>query len=155
MTDTQDRFLASDDTARDMARSLMSAARHGALATLRNGHPFVTRIAVAPEAPGFLTLVSDLAPHTQALRDHPDASLLIGEPGRGDPLAHARMTLSVRATFLEKSPELADSYLATQPKAQLYIGFGDFHLVRLTPVDALLNGGFGKAYRLTADDLTS
>jgi putative heme iron utilization protein len=44
-------------------------------------------------------------------------------------------------------------YLAHYPKAQLYYDFGDFRIVRLNPVAAYLNGGFGKAYRLTAEDL--
>ena len=150
-----DRFLPPDDDARALARRLMVEARHGALATLRDGEPFVTRIALAPDPEGFLTLVSDLAPHTEALRTHPVASLLVGEPGRGDPLAHARMTLSVRATFLDKTEDAARTYLAAQPKAQLYIGFADFHLVRLDPRDALLNGGFGKAHRLDRADLAA
>lgn len=148
-----DPFLSPDGDARVLARRLTDAARHGALATLRDGQPFVTRVALAPDGAELLTLVSDLSPHTQALRDHPRASLLIGEPGKGDPLAHPRLTLAVEAQFLDKTEETAAVYLAAQPKAQLYIGFGDFHLVRLTPESAMLNGGFGKAYRLTADDL--
>jgi putative heme iron utilization protein len=77
---------------------------------------------------------------------------MIGEPGKGDPLAHPRLTLAVQAEFIEKA-DAADQYLADQPKAQLYIGFADFHLVRLVPTQGLLNGGFGKAYRLAPSDL--
>lgn len=150
-----DLFNPVDDDARALARRLMAGARHGALATLRDGRPFVSRIALAPEGTDTMTLVSDLAPHTQALRDQPRVSLLIGEPGKGDPLAHPRMTLAVRAEFLDKTDLAANAYLAAQPKAQLYIGFADFHLVRLETEDALLNGGFGKAYRMTRMDLTA
>jgi putative heme iron utilization protein len=148
-----DRFLPPDDAARALAHRLMAEARHGALATLREGRPFVTRIALAPDGGNFLTLISDLAPHTGALRADPEASLLIGEPGRGDPLAHPRITVSVRAAFLDKTGEAVETYLAAQPKAQLYFGFGDFHLVRLAAGDALLNGGFGKAHKLERADL--
>lgn len=151
----RDPFQNPDDNARELARRLISEARHGALATLRDRLPFVTRIALAPGALGLLTLVSELAPHTAALRTLPDASLLIGEPGRGDPLAHPRITVQVLAAFLNKSDDLVDAYLAVQPKAQLYIGFGDFHLVRLQPQSALLNGGFGKAYRISAEELAA
>ena len=149
-----DPFLEPDDKAVATAHQLIAGARHGALATLRDGSPFVTRTAIAPVPPGIFTLVSDLAPHTDALRNTPEASLLIGEPGRGDPLAHPRITLQVHATFEEKTDELIAAYLEVQPKAQLYIGFADFHLVRLTSISGLLNGGFGKAYKLGADELS-
>jgi hypothetical protein len=32
--------------------------------------------------------------------------------------------------------------------------FGDFGFVRLVPLSAFLNGGFGRAVRLAPDDLT-
>ena len=86
------------------------------------------------------------------MRTAPDVSILIGEPGRGDPLAHPRLTLAARADFVEKAPH-RDAYLSAQPKAALYIDFADFHIIRLTPTGADLNGGFGKAYRLEPEDL--
>ena len=150
-----DPIRPTDDEARQMAQSLIAKARFGALATLLDGAPFVTRIALAPENGHFLTLISDLSTHTQALRASPKASLLIGEPGpKGDPLTHPRMTLQVVPEFLDKTETLATQYLKSQPKAQMYIGFADFHLARLKPVEAHLNGGFGKAYRLQPNDLT-
>ena len=147
-----DPIRPTDDEARKIARRLMTQARHGALATLVDSAPFVTRIALAPDGAAFLTLVSDLATHTGALRAHPRASLLIGEPGKGDPLAHPRMTVQVEAAFTDKATAAA-AYLRHQPKAKLYIGFADFHLVRLFPSQAFLNAGFGKAYRLDSSDL--
>ena len=149
-----DPIRPTDDSARETAARLIADARHGALATLRDGAPFVTRAALAPIDNGFLTLVSDLAPHTQAMRENPKVSLLIGEPGKGDPLAHPRMTIAATAEFVEKAPH-RDAYLAHQPKAALYIDFGDFHIVRLIITSADLNGGFGKAYRLDTSDLTT
>ena len=150
----RDPFRPVDDAARELARRLLTDARHGALAVLEpDGQPMVTRVAVAPEAGGpVLALVSDLAPHTAALRTDPRAGLMVGEPGRGDPLAHPRLSLRMRASFVDKAA-LAEAYLSAQPKAKLYIGFGDFHMVRLAPVSALLNGGFGQAYRLAPEDL--
>jgi len=50
---------------------------------------------------------------------------------------------------------LRDQWLATHPKAKLYVDFGDFGFVRLRPLSAFLNGGFGRAMRLTPDDLIS
>lgn len=149
----KDPFLPPDPEARALAASLIANAKHGALGVMRDGVPFVTRIAVAPTEQGVTTLISDLAPHTSALRETPAASLLLGEPGPGDPLAHPRITLTVSATFLEKTEAEMTAYLTHQPKAQLYIGFSDFHLVRLEAQGAYLNGGFGKAYRLGQSDL--
>ncbi|MDD9977622.1 MAG: pyridoxamine 5'-phosphate oxidase family protein [Boseongicola sp.] len=151
---TKDPFNPVDTEARALARSLIENARHGALGVLDTGEPVVTRVALAPEETSVLILISDLAPHTAALRARPKASLLIGEPGKGDPLAHPRITLQVEATFLEKTENLAKRYLAHQPKAQLYIGFAAFHRVRLSILSGLLNGGFGKAYKLGASDFS-
>lgn len=149
----KDPYRPVDDEARALAHRLIADARHGALGVLQAGAPVVTRVALAPDDGSLLTLISDLAPHTGALRINPTASLLIGEPGRGDPLAHPRITLQVQAEFLAKSDQVVRVYLAAHPKAQLYLGFADFHLVRLVPDHAMLNGGFGKAYRLSARDL--
>jgi len=148
-----DTFRSTDDEARALARKLIAEARFGAVGLVIDASPFVTRVALAPTDGALLTLVSDLAPHTYALRANPDASLLVGEPGRGDPMAHPRLTLQVRAHFLEKSDTTKAAYLALQPKAQLYIDFADFHLVHLKPKEGWLNGGFGRAYRLTPEDL--
>lgn len=153
MTKAKDTFRETDEEARDLAHKLLTTAQHGALGVLINGAPFVTRVALSTAENMITTLISDLAPHTQALRDTPQASLMIGEPGRGDPLAHPRMTLQVTAQFIEKTEGEVERYLKHQPKAALYIGFGDFHLVRLAPNAIHLNGGFGKAYRMSPNDL--
>jgi putative heme iron utilization protein len=119
----------------------------------------VTRIAVARDATGGpMTLVSSLSQHTRALQRNPVCSLLVGEPeDKGDPLTHPRLTLQARAEFVKRPGSGHDAlralYLAQQPKAKLYIDFGDFNLVRLIVTDAHLNGGFGQAYRLTREDI--
>lgn len=151
----------TDDEARGLARSLVAGARHGALGVLDpdSGVPVVTRIAVVPGPDGTpLALVSDLSNHTRALRADPACSLLVGEPGaKGDPLTHPRLTIQARAAFVARDGDdharLRGHYLARQPKAKLYIDFGDFSLVRLVPTGAFLNGGFGKAFVLTPEDL--
>ena len=104
-----------------------------------------------------LILVSLLAAHTRALLSDPRCSLLVGEPGKGDPLAHPRLSLSCRAARLEPgSPAHARAsrrYLNRNPKARLYAGLGDFSMFRLEPERASLNGGFGRAYLLSRSDL--
>ena len=76
----------------------------------------------------------------------------MGEPGRGDPLAHPRLTLAARAEPADKAA-LREALLARHPKAALYFDFADFALLRLAPSGAFLNGGFGKAFRLSPEDL--
>jgi hypothetical protein len=152
----------TDDDARALARRLIDSARHGALAVRdpESGHPMVSRVAVATDPEGApLSLVSDLSHHSRALKADPACSLLLGEPGaRGDPLTHPRVTLIATARFLRHGApghaELAAHYLTQQPKAKLYIGFGDFALLRFEVSRALLNGGFGKAYVLQPADLS-
>jgi putative heme iron utilization protein len=151
----------TDDEARALARNLIDRARFAALGVIEpaTGAPMVTRIGVTTAPDGVpLTLVSDLSHHTRALRANPACSLLLGEPGaKGDPLTHPRLTLQAGAAFLDRAaPEYAGlraHYLARLPKAKLYIDFGDFHLVLLEPTGAYLNGGFGKAFVLTPEDL--
>ena len=152
-----DPIRPTDDDARALARGLIRDARFGALGVREpgTGMPMVTRIALVPGPDGLpLTLISTLSGHTGALDADPACSLLLGEPGaKGDPLTHPRLTLQARAEAADKAA-LRDHYLAHYPKAQLYFDFTDFRMVRFAPVAAYLNGGFGKAYTLTPEDLT-
>ena len=160
--DKIDPIRPADEAARNVAQGLLAEAKFAALAVFdaETGAPMVTRVGFAVSETGEpLTLISDLSTHTHALRANPAASLLVGEPGtKGDPLTHPRLTLQCRAEFVERDhpdhPALRARYLAHQPKAKLYIDFGDFRIVRFKVEAAHLNGGFGKAYRLTAADLT-
>lgn len=155
-----DPIRPTDDGARDIARSLLKQASHAALGVIGpDGAPLVTRIAFGQAPDGLpLTLVSDLAQHTGALRARPACSLLVGEPGpRGDPLTHPRLTLQAQADFLPRDgtvhAEMAAHWLRGHPKAKLYVGFADFCFVRFRITLAHLNGGFGKAFRLAPGDL--
>lgn len=143
-----------------LARSLL-AADHAALAWTdpEAGTPGISRIAFArdPDA-GLLTLVSGLAPHFRALRERPDCALMLGEVGaKGDPLTHPRLMIRARAAFV--APDAPDRagirarWLARAPRAQVYVDLPDFAFVRLQPQSALLNGGFARAFRLSAEDL--
>jgi len=138
----------------------MRTARYGALAALepQTGAPMASRVGVATDLDGSpIILVSLLSAHTKAILADPRCSLLLGEPGKGDPLAHPRITLMCRARKLARGSEdqarAERRYLNRHPKAQLYAGLGDFFFFRLDPEWASLNGGFGKAYRLDRNDL--
>ncbi|MBK5928254.1 HugZ family protein [Rhodobaculum claviforme] len=161
MADAPSPLRPTDDDARALARALIAGADFGALAVVHpdTGLPHVSRVGIATSADGTpVTLVSDLSLHTRALRAAPRACVLLGEPGpRGDPLTHPRLSLDVTAGIVARGAEhdtLRARWLARHPKATLYVDFGDFHFVRLVPTGAALNGGFGRAYALTAADLT-
>ncbi len=156
-----DPFRPADNAARTLAHDLIEGANYGALAALHpeNGLPTVSRIALATSETGSLiTLISTLADHTGALRSYPTCALLIGEPdGTGDPLTHPRLTLHATAKFIARDStehsQLRARYLSLRPKAKLYIDFTDFGFVRFEISDGVLNGGFGKAWRLAPDDI--
>lgn len=156
----KDLLRPVDDEVRRQARTLVRSARFGALATLDpgTGAPLATRVALATDIGGTpLILVSGLSAHTKGLAADPRCSLLVGEPGKGDPLAHPRMSMACQARRLERGTtrhaRAERRYLARQPKAKLYAGFADFALYRLEIEGASLNGGFGKAYALSRSDL--
>jgi hypothetical protein len=154
-----DRTLPPDAAARALARDLLAGAGHAALAFLdpASGAPGISRIALARDARGVpLALVSALTAHAPALRARADCALLVGEvAGQGDALAQARLMLTARAAFAgaEERGALRDLWLARHPRAAVYADLPDFAFVRLHPVGALLNAGFARAFRLTADDL--
>jgi hypothetical protein len=116
-----DPIRPTDDEARDLAQSLIAAARFAALAVLHpeTRAPYVSRIALGRAPSGApVTLVSTLALHTTALKADP-----------------------------------REKYLAEHPKSKLYADFADFGFVLFEAEGAALNGGFGRAYMLTPEDL--
>jgi len=149
----RDPINPTDDTARAMARDILSDTRFGALAVLHEGTPYVARTAMLWTDGGLLTLISTLSTHTAGLQENPACSVLIGEPqDKGDPLTHPRMTLQCIATQTDKQAS-KETWLTAIPKAKLYYDFSDFLMYQLRPNGVHLNGGFGKAYRLNVDDL--
>lgn len=145
-----------DEKVIELARQLIRTARHGALGVIDpdTGAPNVSRVATATDLDGTpLILVSALSRHTGAMLNDPRCSLLVGEPGKGDVLAHPRMTIACRAGQVARNAPPHDRverrYLARQPKARLYAGFADFSFFKLVPVSASLVGGFARAYKLT------
>ncbi|CUA92017.1 HugZ family protein [Pannonibacter indicus] len=149
-----------DDEVRRQARSLLRLARHAALGVLEvgTGHPLVSRVTPVAAMDGTpVVLASKLAAHKPAMLADGRCSLLVGEPGKGDPLAHPRMTVMAVAREIERgSPDHDEArrrHLARHPKAGLYLDFPDMSFFRLEVARASLNGGFGKAHALSAADL--
>ena len=160
MAEPFDPVQTANESARETAKHLLRDSRFGTIATLNeNGYPFASLVSFAldrAEVP-FL-LVSRLSNHTKHLLVDPRCSLLLGEPGKGDPLAHARITIQCSANVIDRDSDeniiLRTLFLARHPKSAIYIDFPDFIYIRLTMLEASLNGGFGKAFRLNQHDLS-
>jgi heme iron utilization protein len=143
-----------------VAKALLRTTRAGTLATIdRNtGHPFGSLVNVATDTDGSpLILISRLSTHTANLEKDGRASLLLATVGRGDPLAHPRLT--VLGAFVPGARDdvgaerVRRRFLSRHPKSELYAGFADFSFWRLAVVSAHLNGGFARAADLKAADL--
>ena len=128
------------------AKRLLRATRAGALATLdESGAPFATLVNVATASDGApVLLMSTLAVHTRHLEKRPQASILLARTGKGDPLAHPRLTVS-GLLARDADPALRARFLARHPKSALYADFADFSFWRMRPTGFHLNGGFARA----------
>ena len=142
------------------AKSLLRVIRAGALATIdRNtGHPFASLVNLASDGDGSpLILISRLSTHTANLETDSRASVLMASAGKGDPLAHPRLTMigAFRSIARDDPDEtrVRRRFLARHPKAELYAGFADFSFWRLAVVSAHLNAGFARAADLKAADV--
>lgn len=135
-----------------LARQLLRAIRSGALATLTpDGSPFASLTSVATDIDGApLILISGLSTHTRHLAAEPRCSLLLSQIGKGDPLAHPRLTVTACARRIDRTTDeysrIRRRFLARHPKAELYVDFGDFAFWRLEPGHFYLNGGFARAW---------
>jgi putative heme iron utilization protein len=125
---------------------LLRKIRSGALATLTQaGAPFATLTAIATDHDGSpILLLSRLAVHTRNLERDGRCSLLLAQGGRGDPLAHPRLTLELTAARAS-DPHLRARFLRRNPKAELYADFPDFSFWRAQVTGVHLNGGFARA----------
>lgn len=161
MIDKPSILRETDADAIRLACQLLRGQRSGALAVQEpgeTGFPFISRVLVGLDIDGApVILTSRLAVHTQALLLDPRASLLVGRLGKGDPLAHARMTVQCEAQPVTSQDTvhmcLRTRFLRRHPKAELYIDFPDFLFFRLLPIRASLNAGFGRAYAIPGSDL--
>ncbi|MFK7902638.1 MAG: HugZ family protein [Nitratireductor sp.] len=162
----------TNDEARALATRLMCEAVYGSIAVIDpdTSYPVVSRIAVGvmpshsktvPVMPMFLA--SDLSGHSKALVVDPRASVMFGEPKytdkgvKGDALTYARVTMIGDVEKITRSHESyaarREFWLQKHPKSQLYIDFGDFNFYQLSVQKVALNGGFGKAFEMSGEDL--
>eukprot|EP01037_Dinobryon_pediforme_P015734 gene15734-15887_t len=135
------------------AKALLHHPRSGALATLRHGAPFNSLVTFATDYDGSpVFLLSTLAIHTQNLIRDSHCSLLLTRTGKGDPLAHPRLTVTGRAKP-DLRPHIRARFLRRQPKAALYADFADFGFYRMEMDDIHLNGGFARAADFSPDEI--
>jgi heme iron utilization protein len=128
------------------SKRLLRSIRAATLATLTDGGaPFATLTAIATDPDGApILLLSKLAHHTRNLERDGRCSLLLAQGGRGDPMAHPRLTL-VAFAARTRSPTARARFLSRNPKAQLYADFADFSFWRAEIEAVHLNGGFARA----------
>jgi hypothetical protein len=137
------------------ARRLLRAARVGTLATSLDGQPFASLVTPACDGDlSLLLLLSDLSEHTRHLRAEPRCSVLVaGAPETANPQTAPRVTVTGLAETVADQA-LKAHYLSIHPYAAMYAEFTDFSLWRIRPLGALYVGGFARAARLRAAELT-
>ena len=146
---------APDFDPKAAAKKLTREARSGALATLMAGagDPYCSLVNVAPAADGApLLLISRLAVHTRNILADARVSLMLDERKAGDPLQGALVTLMGTAARTE-SADARRRYLAYQPEAEMFAGFGDFAFYEVRLKGAHLVAGFGRIVDLAPADL--
>src|SRR5437870_5540704 len=145
----------ADFDAGRLARGLLRRSRQGALATLVtvSGDPYCSLVNVASAPDGApLLLISRLALHTKNILADPRVSLMLDERTAGDPLEGARVMLMGTAAKTE-SPDARRRYLAQQPEAEAFAGFGDFAFYEIALKGAHLVAGFGRIVDLKPSEL--
>ena len=133
---------------------IISGARRASLGTLtRDGAPQVTMTTVARTgACDLILLLSTLSSHTGNLaRDERCSLLLVAPSDEIDPMAGPRLTLFGTVAKVDTSMDgaLRQAYLARNPEAALYAGFGDFAIHVFRTEEAHLVAGFGSVRRTT------
>ncbi len=132
-------------------RALMRAADRASLATTlaapdaAKGAPYASLALLALDLDATpLLLLSDLAEHSRNLARDSRLSLLIdATSGLDDPLTGSRASLIGRAEAV-KDERLLARFTRRHPSSEIYAGFGDFRLYRVSIERAHLVAGFGR-----------
>ncbi len=136
------------------AGALMRRQTGAALGTVMDGAPYVSLVLTAFDADGApLLLLSDLAQHSRnILADNRVSLLFDGTQGLADPLTGPRLTVLGTAVRHDDGSAL-ERYVARQPSAAQYAGFGDFHLYRVRIDRGHFVAGFGRIRWIEASAL--
>ena len=134
----------------ERARTLLAAINTGTLCTIAKdpaGFPYGSFVTFAMDGADPVFFISELAEHTKNLRGDARASLLVAEPGEGDPLARGRVTMLGQCRKLDAGTDrdsAKQAYLATHPNAQYYVDYKDFAFWRLDVAAVRYIGGYGR-----------
>jgi putative heme iron utilization protein len=139
-----------EPTHAERVRTLMTLVSVATLSTLCRKHPgfpFGSLMPFALDSAGRpLFLISNMAMHTQNLKEDPRCSLFVGQASAdGDPLGAARATLVGHAAPVPEQDiaSVRQQYLARHENSRYWVDFSDFSFFRLQPLDLYYVGGFG------------
>jgi heme iron utilization protein len=153
MAQVNESSLTHTETARD----LLAKSNHGVLSTNNaNGYPYSSLVDIAPlENGNILMLLSDLAEHTQNAKRDAKVSLLIAEDWISEQkLSKARVNFFGTLAKVDKSAH-QQTYVSTQPNAEMYFSFVDFHIFELSVERIYVIAGFGKMGWVTKESYRS
>lgn len=146
-----------------VAKSLLTGQGWAALATCRDNVPFASMVAFvcAPQFAALVMVLSELAVHTQMMRQNPRAAMVISQPEQAgvDSQTLARVTVTGDVRFVSGSQ--ADYapwrrfYLGRFPDSQKLFELGDFHIVALIPQNLRVVAGFGQILSAPATALAN
>ena len=150
-----------DDGSLSLLASIVRTQPVAALGTLHDGAPFVSMIAVVPDADfsSFVFLASALASHTRDVRANGRTSLMLLDhlSPASSPQSLARLSLSGTTRPLAKEENeyahCEELYRRRFPESVDLFWLGDFSLFRFTPEAGRFVAGFAKAYAITVPDL--
>ena len=148
-----------EPTHAERVRTLLSLITVGTLSTLSRKHPgfpFGSLMPFGLDSAGRpIFLISNMAMHTQNLKEDRRCSLFVGQVANdGDALGAARATLVGNAVPVPEQDHAAvrECYLARHGNSRYWVDFSDFGFFRLQPVDLYYVGGFGVMGWVNAGD---
>lgn len=131
------------------------------LATIdANGRPNISYAPFVNDLDGYYVLISEIARHTQNILANPAVSLMMieDESEAKSLYARTRLTFEANAVVIPRETEKWSEVISFMIErlgetAQGLSQLGDFHLIHLQPEQGLFVKGFGKAYKVSSDDL--
>lgn len=145
----------------EVALELLQSCSGACIASNADGKPEASYVPFIWMNERIYILISELAGHTQNLKNTPYCSLLLlknqDADTEADSFARPRMSLKTSAEFIGKENELwtqAIEELITRhgKTAEVLASLPDFHLVALQVKSGTLIEGFGKAFRFQGSD---
>jgi len=127
----------------------------------KSGHPNASYAPVAVDKENnFFIYISDLSKHTQNILSNNNVSIMLIEDvsNSENVFARKRLTLNVKASLIKRDTKLWNTKINLLekrfPDAFQYLkNLIDFNLFQLSPKDALLVYGFGKAFKFLGQKL--